>query len=185
MSTKHGGGGGGGGGGRGWGGWRPGLNSGLNPKPSCALVSRSLEILVPRLHHIVSASVHILRTIWVSITSQYLPAIEAVIKQAMVAANRVLRAILAMSPWRLGAIGPRPPSNTPRPRKFVNPHSAYVVMTSDRSWRESREQQKDVCIYITKILVRKFLQVLAIVSPDTKWKGFKIMVRKHGTDRYG
>jgi len=52
------------------------------------------------------------------------PAILAVIKQAMVAATRDLIAILAMSPRRLGAIGPRPPRSTPRPRKFVKPHKA-------------------------------------------------------------
>ena len=67
--------------------------------------------------------------------SRYLPAILAVIKQAMVAANRVLIAILAMSLCRLGAIGPKPPSNTPRPRKFVKPQSAYVAMTSDRRYK--------------------------------------------------
>ena len=57
-------------------------------------------------------------------SSRYLPAILAVIKQAMVAATRDLIAILAMSPRRLGAIGPRPPRSTPRPRKFVKPHKA-------------------------------------------------------------
>ena len=67
--------------------------------------------------------------------SRYLPAILAVIKQAMVAANRVLIAILAMSLCRLGAIGPKPPSNTPRPRKLKKPQSAYVAMTSDRRYK--------------------------------------------------
>lgn len=58
------------------------------------------------------------------LATKHLPAMLAVIKQAIVAANRLLIANLAMSLLRFGAIGPRPPNNTPRPRKFVKPHRA-------------------------------------------------------------
>lgn len=53
-----------------------------------------------------------------------LPAIEAVMKQAMLAATRVLIANFAMSLFLVCANGPSPPRSTPRPKKLLKPHNA-------------------------------------------------------------
>ena len=118
--------------------------------------------------------------------SRYLPAILAVIKQAMVAANRVLIAILAMSLCRLGAIGPKPPSNTPRPRKLVKPQSAYVAMTSDRRYKRWDQENVIVleftfsCFVIISERQRSqntvYLQTFSMLTSKS-WKGWQFYVR--------
>ena len=63
----------------------------------------------------------------------HLPAMQAVMKQAMLPPIMAVRPSLARSDLLDGARAPIPPIWTPMEPKLENPHRAYVAITSERS----------------------------------------------------
>ena len=61
------------------------------------------------------------------------PAIQAVIKHAVLPAIMALTTIRDISGFRLGTRADNPPSNIPIDPMLANPHNAYVAMTSERA----------------------------------------------------
>ena len=65
--------------------------------------------------------------------TQYLPAMQAVVKQATLPAIMARKISPEMSERRSGAMPPRAPSINPMEERLENPHSAYVAITTDCS----------------------------------------------------
>lgn len=65
--------------------------------------------------------------------SKHAPAIQAVIKHAMVPAINARNTTRANAGRRCGARAPIPPNCIPIEPKFANPQRAYIEITSDRS----------------------------------------------------
>ena len=63
----------------------------------------------------------------------HIPAIQAVMKHAMVPATNARNATLAKSDLLFGARTLKPPICTPIDPILANPHSAYVAIVSERN----------------------------------------------------
>jgi hypothetical protein len=73
--------------------------------------------------------------LFLNVNLEYLLAMHAFIKQDTVPAIMALTTTCASADLWFGAIAPSAPNTIPIDDMLANPQRAYVVITTDRSWR--------------------------------------------------